>query len=386
MIPRSVSASSLATAEECLARYKATAIDYAADENNPAAKLGTACHGAIEKYTDPILMNAKVWDWNFLIACYNASYQEVFGSDMEMYRDGFDILRGWHNRTDQQSDIQDSTILSREVKESFMVPYVLDGVKKEVKLNYIIDRLDEIEPGVYRVVDYKSQRSPLSGSDMRSAIQPRIYALAIQIKYPNAREIHVQYDFLRYERVGIVFTREDNIKTWRWLMWAVQRIVNTPYDNPPETLNTNCKYCIRKISCKTLKSNVDAGGVYGYSFDELAVQYYDIKSKLDGLASAADQAEVQLLKYMSEFDVLELDTDQATVKVTSRKTRRVDRVRLESIVGPEILKDYPNAGVSDIDKIREDPRLSLSQASLMGAVIVYHRSDPTIKIVKKPSW
>lgn len=384
MIPRTVSASSLESAAGCLARYRAMSMDRASGFQNDAAKLGTTLHAALEKFTDPGLMRAGVWDWDMLEACFNFAYQEIFGHDThsEWFQQGLDILKKWYNRHDQQSDIQEVHIISREIKKSFPIPYWVNGQKHEVPCNYIIDRLDMIGEKKFRVVDYKSQRSPLSPEDMYSKVQPKIYALAVQIEYPDAEEIWVQYDFLRYDRVAIRFTKQDNANTWRWLKGAVQRIVDAP-DNPPETLNENCRYCVRKFVCKTMQNNIRSGGIFSLTIDELALLYHDTKSQADALLSMRDEIGLQLLRYADEEGLLEWETPEARLKVTAYKKRVIDRDKMAQILGPDLMRDYGRLNVGDLDELRKDPRLTSEQASLLNTAIETKYSDPTIKVTKK---
>lgn len=383
MIPRSVSASALEVARTCLARYKATSIERAAGVQHPAAMLGTTLHLALEKFTEPMTRGSKSWDWATLYECYVKAFQEIWGHDTrdDWFEDGRSILEKWYNRPDQQSDIQDVDIVSREVKKSFDVPYFLAGQRNKVPCNYIIDRLDRLDETVFRVVDYKSQRSPLNPDELKKKIQARLYALAVQIEYPFAEEIWVQFDFLRYDRVAVLFKREDNVNTWTYLKEQVQRIVDTPDSNVPETLNEGCRYCPRKFTCTALQSNLRIGGIFSLNVDQLAILHYQTKSQMEALKSMADDIETALLHYASENDMLEWDGPNYKAKISARKTRTVDRDLMAEIIGPELMAAYGRLNVGDIDALRRDPRLSPAQASLLETAIGYKLSDPSVKVV-----
>lgn len=392
MIPVSVSASSLKNAEQCLSMYSATNIKHGASLGNDAAKLGTTLHYALETYTEPSMMTGKVWDLDFLIACFQAGFFKYFGPNTKSpwYKDGVDILTGWHYRPTQKSEIHDSKIISREAKSFFTVPYLQRGENDQpdtpagMKVNYIIDRLDETGPGSYRVVDYKSQRNPYSPEEMMGDIQVRLYALAIQIMHPDATSISVQFDFLRYDRVTVHFSKEDNAHTWRWLKQAVQRIVDTPEDGAPETLGYGCRYCIRKLSCKTLQSNVAVGGIFSFSLEELADRFGEMSSQISGMSSSADEVEMQLLKAALESGEHEWYTPNNKVKVYIRKTRRVNVDVLTGIVGDAIIGEFKGSiKLSDVETIRADPRLTPTQRSLLETAVDITFGEPSIKITKR---
>lgn len=385
MIPNTVSASSLELADKCLAAYAASSLNRSAGFGNDPAKLGTALHGALEVYTDPAFMATGMWDLEFLLTCFQAEFFKLFGANTksEWYKQGMDILTNWHNRPYQQSDLQSTTILSREVKESFPVPYMLNGERLFVPLNYIIDRLDQTGEDEYRVVDYKSQRMPWGADEMYGKIQPRIYALAMQIKYPKAKSICVQYDYLRYDPQAVYFSRDDNANTWRWLKQAVQRIVDTDENAAPETLNDGCRYCIRKLSCHAVNSNMAAGGVFAYDVNDLADKFHGMVSQMDAMRSAMDGIEHELLTYAQESGQMEWFTDKSKVRVAIKKTRRVNRERLAAIVGEDVLREFPRVSLGDLDAIRRDARLNSEQRSMIETAIDSTFGEPSIKVTKR---
>lgn len=385
MIPRSVSASSLELAEKCLASYTASSLNRAAGFGNDPARLGTALHGALEIFTAPGFMQAGMWDLEFLLTCFQAEYFKLFGANTksDWYKQGMEILTKWHQRPYQQHDIQSNTVVSREIKESFEVPYVFSGVTQKLPVNYIIDRLDNIGGNQYRVVDYKSQRMPWGPEEMLGKIQPRLYALAIQIKYPQSKTVLVQFDYLRYEPTEVTFSKDDNVDTWRWLKQAVQRIVDTDESSPPETLNDGCRYCIRKLSCNALKSNIQVGGAFSYDMQTLADRFGEMVSQIDGLKSAADNIEQDLLVHAQQSGEMEWFTDNNKVRVSIKKTRRVSRSRLVEIIGEDIVNEFGRVNLGDIETIRADPRLTMEQRSMLETAIETTYGEPSIKVIKR---
>lgn len=387
MIPASISASSLDAAIKCLAGWKASSFDRGSGFGSPPAMLGTALHATLEAYTAPEELQKREWDFARLYELYITAFRDTWGPDydQEWFDQGVEILRNWYSRPDQAIDLWDVDILSREVKESFPVPYTdpSDGSKKSVPFNYIIDRLDQLDDHEYRVVDYKSQRVPLNPDELKLKIQPRAYALAVQIKYPDAEKIWVQYDFLRYDRVGTLFTRQDQIETWAYIKEQLQRIVDTPDQNVPETLNEGCRYCVRRITCNTVQSNMRVGGIFSVPVEKLVKYYYEQKGQLEAIKANLEDIEAEVFRHMSELDMMEMDTDEAKVKITSRKSRVVDRDVASRILGPELMSQYGRLNVSDMDALRRDPRLSPAQASLLDTAISFKYSDPSLKIIKK---
>lgn len=369
-----------------MARYKVTSLERATGKSNPAAQLGTTLHYALEHFTEPAYLATREWGWDRLFEGYHLGWADTFVGEAPKgtwWDDGMQILQKWYNRRDIASDILDVEVLSREVKKTFMVPYWIDGVRQEMPCNYIMDRFDKLDDHVYRVVDYKSQRAPLSPEDLHSKIQPRLYALAAQILHPDAEEIWVQFDFLRYERVATLFTRAENTATWHHIMAELQRIIDTPLENPPEVLNEGCRYCPRRFTCNTLQSDIRSGGVFSLSIDQLSDLYYQLKGQQDAIKSTLEDVELAMLAHANQEDVLEFDTENHRIKVTSQRRRVVDRQKAALILGTELMAEYGRLNVGDMDLLRKDPRVSPAQASMLDTAISWVISDPGVKVMKK---
>ena len=205
MIPRTLSASSLQVWTLCPDRWVAEYMNRAPSFSNSAADVGTAVHGGLEMFVkaffvdkthDPVALG-RVKQKELLITFYQMSYVQTFGTaDMETpeYKDGFQLTMRWFERTDLAAK-QMIGVESVELKETIKVPYNHpDGTVKELDFNYIMDRVDQLADTVWEVVDYKTIRVPLQPDDLEDKLQARAYALAIQIKHPEATHVKVTFD------------------------------------------------------------------------------------------------------------------------------------------------------------------------------------------------
>jgi hypothetical protein len=391
MIPTSISASSLKTAEECLAKYKAYYIDKADGFGNDAATLGTTIHSALEKFLSPTVRTSVGWDFDILLSLFGVFFDKNFNrierdSD-PVYQDGVRILTNWFHRPGQYGDINNVTIISQEVKSEFKVPYILDGIKQFIPFRYIIDRLDQISSDIYRVVDYKSQRSPLKAEELRKSVQARGYGLATQIMYPEAKEIQVQFDFLRYQSVTIFLTRKDNERTWEYLKRQLQAIIDTDADTAPETLGVGCQYCLRKFTCKTAMRNIDAGGILANDLDELAdlMQRASAQQKLAGDIQA--QAEKAILASLKEDDEQAYYGERYQIERGISSRRELNLTKLSEILGSDLMSQFMNEmgklTLGDFDVLKKDDRLSDEQKSLLSSAIQTKIGGEKLKISRK---
>lgn len=381
MEPKSFSASAALNFEGCEARYNAEYILKTPDLQGEAAGLGSACHGSLEHFiADGHHMDGS--DFKVLAMYYAVEYYNYF-SDNSRYDEGLAMLKKWFERSGPEY-WKGRTVLSTELKETFdLVFYPAEGVKLILPFTYIWDRCDSLKDGrTIEVIDYKSIFKPVTPDDLKVRIQPRAYALAAQIKYPDAERIWVTYDLLRYDQVGHEFKREDNIATWRYLQALAKRVWES--DGTEETLNPECKYCVRKSNCDTLNKHLDGGGgLIMASFEEAIDRRGRIDAAVAALRAQLIELDDFILDEMETRQITEFKTSttHAIAGVASRRT--VDTPRVAPILGPEIMAEYGKLGVTDIDALlKNDPRLTDEQKVQVKAMI--RKTPGQAKITTKP--
>jgi hypothetical protein len=389
VIPRTLSASSLNVAELCLARWKAENFNRGADLSNKAADTGTAVHGGLEYFVDWCILKGNMQDWTEakLREFYEISYMETFRSgdfDADTFVDGWELCKKWLKRT----DLSGRRVISVEEKLSFPVKTSIGPIP----VTYIRDRFDELkaptgpqgEGGEYEVVDYKTIRFAPKNSELKGKIQPRIYALATQIEYPKAERIWVTFDCLRHEPIGsVMFTREDNARTYRALQKAAERIIAWPEEkDPPETLNGECQYCIRKLRCKTMQSNQLAGGVMSVPVNEAIEKIALVNHQLKALERVQEQLNGIITKYAEKLDITEWEQpDGSIVKLSVTPRRTADSRMIATIVGPEISQRMGNFSMAAIDALIKGDEITAEQKKQIKALIGRNYSDPSVKII-----
>lgn len=364
MEPKSLSPSAVSSFEGCEARYKAEYIDRVPDMQGSAAGLGSACHGALEDF----VANGNHLDgsdFGVLEVWYSIHYYKYF-SEPTRYDEGKAMLKNWFDR----QNWNDRKVLSTELKETFDLKFTVNGQEVIIPFTYIWDRCDEIvSKDEIEVIDYKSFIMPVSNEEMRHKIQVRGYALAAQIKYPNAKRIWVTFDLLRYDRVGVSFSREDNIATWRYLQELAKRVWES--DGTKETLNPECRWCVRKMACDELLRHTDGGGILAVQDFEGAVE---MRARLDWAAGALKNAIAEIdgfiLSEMEDRNILEYRTTDVEVKATMRNMRTVDRTdELIRLLPTEIVAKYGSIGVTDIDNIVKNENLDDETKSAIKGMI-----------------
>lgn len=374
---KTLSASAIQTYEGCPARWAAeyNAADRPQDLSAGFAELGTACHEALEEY----VKNDDAGLLADLIAFYDTAYWKLF-SERSKYDDGVEMLTRWWERQDWDN----RTVLMTEVKERFELP-VAEGII--VPVTYIWDRCDQIDNGDgtidVDIIDYKTFRQPVRADELANKIQPRLYALAAAIKFKHLspKRIWVTYDLLRHEPVSKSFTREENLVTWRYLKAVAQRILDD--DLAPEKLNPDCRWCIRRATCDTLRIHRDAGGILSLLDADEILSAVDIRDSIANQEKALGVllADIDnlLLDHMQKHDLLELKTESTGMVVTVKTQRGVNAERAAAIVGNDIVARNGKLSMASVDSLLKGEELTMEQKAKLRKLITKTAGAPHIK-------
>lgn len=383
MIPRSLSATAAAAFEACPARWKAEFYDKPPAPSSSAADLGTVCHAALEDFVVAGHEPQQKGTAPIIEGLYEKHYHDLMPDDTRL-AEGMSMIRTWHERT----DFTNRVVLSTEQKESFDIPTSAGPIK----FNYIWDRCDLLDGpwnanGEMRieVIDYKTISRPISPEGLKDKIQARCYGLAAQLKYPEADKIWVTFDLLRYEPVGIVFTKDENRATWRYLKALAERVIALDETVPfPERLNNECHWCIRKLNCESLQANVAAGG-FGTLGDpkEVAAKRHKLAQQVKALERVVQELDDYLIDWAEKEDVLEWTTDELRVVVTARKTRSIDSGRAAEVLTADQLKKYGSVGVTTVDRMLKEGALSPAQKADLIDLMSNKFGEPRINTFDK---
>jgi hypothetical protein len=380
MKPASLSATAIQTANLCLARYKAEHIDRAGSPGKSAATLGSAVHSALELYVRQVYLEKKASpDQNLLIDLFRMSFMTEFGTSdtaSDEYEDGLQMLKTWFSRT----DFSGRTVLSCETKETFNIPTSIGPIP----YNYIWDRFDQTGPNEVTVIDYKTNRWSISADDLAKKVQARCYALAAAIKAKQqgleVDKVWIVFDLLRHEPVGRVFTRAENTATWSFIKDEAERIINTPDDDPPETLNSECLFCVRMQSCTALLANIAGGGIFGLDFDSAIDRRAALQNQMKAVSKAIEQLDEFIMTEAKERDIIEYKTDMNVLNFKVSSQRAVDGERVEHVVGSQLFNKYGGLKITvgQFDKLLKDPTVTPEQKSELVNLIYRNYGEPRV--------
>lgn len=388
MIPVSFSATAMQVSELCMARYHAEHLTKGRSTGNPAALNGSAVHTALEMFVKGCYLD-KTHEPNskLLLDLYRMSYMSTFGTadtDTIEYTDGIDMLSRWWMRSAEY--LSNAVILSCEVKESFPIPTSVG----EIPYNYIFDRSDDLGNNEYEVIDYKSQRWAVRAEDLKKKVQVRAYGLAMQILYPDAKRIWVTLDFLRHDGgVGVVLTRDDNIASWQTFKSIAQRIIDTPETDIEERLNPECRFCVRKASCKTMFKNIAAGGIMGVGTNkELVTVRAQLEWQKQAIESSIKELDTIIMSEAKETDTLEWESDIATMAIGASWRRSADGERVERVIGEHLFRKYGSAKitVASIEKLLKGDEITEDQKKQLRPLLIKTQGEAKVNVKAKGSF
>ena len=378
-----MSASALQTASLCMRRYEAEYIQYGRGMQHVAASIGTAVHGALEDYVRLVYIDKKADpELSLLLEKYHSSYEFTFKSSdrkREEYVDGAQLLETWWNRT----DFTGRQVLTVETKNRYPIP-LSDGT--ELPFSYIFDRHDLLDDGDHEIVDYKTNRFPIAPQELKNKIQARMYGLITQIHYPDVRRVWVKFDMLRHPQpTTVMFSKQDNLDTWNWLVEEIARILGTPA-HPKPTLNPECGYCVLKTRCPVLLDNVKVGGIFSLSDEELVDRRVELAAQAKAAAAALEEVDSVLGPKLRPGNGADLVIEGSKYRafVTAQQRRAVD-AEMVARAAPEVYPDYVKPSkitMGDFDKMLKDERVTPDQKKILRSLVRKVSSVPAITTEK----
>lgn len=380
MIPKSVSATSLTTARECLKRFWAENIEFARGWTNDPARNGSCCHSALQRYVDEVyLKKTHAPDAARLSDYYELFFLQEFGISDEfanLREAGMEMMEKWSAR--EAEHFAGRTVINLEEKTALYIESSIGPIK----LNYILDRFDTVGPNRYEIIDYKSQhKNVTTRTILKDYMQPDIYALAKYIEHPDAESMFVTFDMLRYDLVTIEITKERSRAFFADICKTIEEIIATDAQDAPETLNKSCNYCIRKAGCATLQRNIDVGGLFSLTLEEQIDLRTQIDLQVKGLTALTGELDSVVEETLGKDLKMELKTPSSRAYFTTGQENKIrDFNEVEQIVGTETFFRYGKKTMTlkEFDKMVKDPLLTDDQRTALKALKEKKWKDPKI--------
>lgn len=382
---RSVSPTALAVARACTSRWYVENVIGGRGFQSTAADLGTVCHSALEYYVKmAVLDETQPKTVQTLLDFFQMFYLKIFKDhDFERreYLDGVKMMKDWFKRNQDWDSFE---VVSLEQKKSVTVTTPVG----EVPCNFIIDRLDRVDDETMRVIDYKSWQNKLYPEDVRNTAQAKIYAVATKILYPEVKRVHVVYDQLRYNEVGVYFNEADLRDAWKWLVKQVRYLLALEPEDIKESINPECGFCVKKNNCGAFRKHKEAGGIHGLTNAQLlerAVEMTNTKKMID---SALADIDVLMRARVEDDEDNELnhvrkDGIEIEAKISPRFSSFVLEDDVRELVGERLYLKYAKLGTAGHKQLLDDPELAPEQVVALKELRKRSAKDPVLQIKEK---
>lgn len=208
-----------------------------------------------------------------------------------------------------------------------------------VHIRGFIDRINHISEDECEVEDYKTGFSlPLSKKELEEDLQLGMYALAVQILYPQYKTIRLTLNYLHHGKLSCYRTQEslDALKDYLAVMYdKICRFYDEGGKTEKPILNNYCSYCEYRHKCSVFKSVLDSNeldksiatinglmsvqnGVV-IEHDKIGNFLFEIKKKMSILKKVEVDIKDYIKTKMSEKDAQEISIGNSRFYMTQKK-------------------------------------------------------------------
>jgi len=160
--------------------------------------MGDIIHRALRKLYEDRLFN-KILSEEELLSYFEEEWQRSYSPEVQIIRSQFSVedylktgkvsLKKYYQR---HYPFDQSQTLGLEYK-------ITVELEKDIFLTGIIDRLAKDSKGVYEIHDYKTNRELLPHKNNQENRQLSLYQLAIEVNYPDVKEIKLIWHYLLFD-------------------------------------------------------------------------------------------------------------------------------------------------------------------------------------------
>ena len=203
-----------------------------------AAINGTNVHQALEDW-----VNEGSTAFGRLMQLYDRACKNN-PVDFDFYEDGQRMLRRWFNIRGMSRP----KVIGCEVPMgAHDAPYM---TANNTPIFGYIDLIVEENDGTVHLIDYKTQRAPMSQAEADNNLQAGIYFVWARENYPDA-PLKFSFDLTRYGTVSTQWSDERIAEFSKWLKGRFDYI--RELENPKPTIGEGCKWCPYMDICPAAK-------------------------------------------------------------------------------------------------------------------------------------
>jgi hypothetical protein len=345
-----LSATRINTFLSCKQKYWFSYIEHLPKVANPAFKLGTACHEALEfaGIIWKLEFAGIIWkekgkfskiDTKKIMEKYDAISIREGITEMTIHKEGKDLVRKRLNNF-----IAGKKVIDLEFKFGFGRETKDVTTDDGIPLIGAIDKIEEIDQDTLLIVDYKTSKTAPTTDQIKEDLQLSIYDLVAHKIWPQYKRIILSLDFLKSDILYTYRTEKERKEFSDYLTQVYNQMVNLKEENVKANLNIFCPWCDFKEYCSTYqkackKSKYEFLPIMKYTDDQLVSEWSTVKSTKKILeVRERELGQVIMEKIKKDSKNLAYDTGEVYIRQSSRTTYDIDT----------ILKVIP---VKELDKV-----------------------------------
>ena len=357
-----LSATRINTFLGCKQKYWFSYVEHLPKVSNPAFKLGTACHEALEFAGGIWRKNNKFSnsDIKKIMDKYDAVSIREGITEMTIHKEGRDLIKKRINNF-----MTGKKIIDLEFKFGFGRGTKNVVTDEGISLIGAIDKVEEIDQDTLLIVDYKTSKTVPTADQIKEDLQLSIYDLVAHKIWPQYKRIILSLDFLKSDMLYTYRTEGEREEFSDYLTQLYNQMVDLKKEDAQADLNIFCPWCDFKEYCSTYqkackKSKYEFLPVMKYTDDQLVSEWGTVKSTKKILENRERElGQIIIEKIKKDSKSLICGDEQVYIRQNSRISYDIDT----------ILTVIP---VKELDKV-----VSINK----GRIEKYMDSNPAVKTV-----
>ena len=369
--------SRLSTYENCPQQYKLRYIDRVelpeGAEEGIEAFLGSRVHEALEKLYKELILT-KLNSLDELLGYYKNEWDKNWHENVVVVKKGFtkdhyrnagkEAITNYYKR--HQPFNQSRTLATEQLITFKIDNYTIRGY---------IDRLSQMERGMYEIHDYKTSGSLPSQNKLDNDRQLALYHIGIKEKYPDAKDIRLIWHYLVFDK-EFTSTRSDaQLKDLQKEVVSLIKTIEKDTEFEPSESNL-CGWCDFPEYCPAKKHEYkvqelppnkylkEKGVTLVNKYATLKANFKALREQEEAIQEQLDLIEAAAITYAKKEGVSRITGSDFALKITEAtglsfpKSGEEGREELETYVKKAgIWEEVSGLNLSRLAKILEDDNL-----------------------------
>ena len=348
-----LSASRINTFLQCKYRYWLTYVERAPKLENPAFKLGLACHSALE-------YAGKLWMEQGL-----SFFTEEQKEDILSYYTKQTVKEGIQ---EYESVVEGKNLVATRI-DNFALGRKILGLEitfgfdktQEIKtttgvpLIGAIDKIVEVDPDTIIVIDYKTLNTVPTSDKLRNDVQLSMYNLVASQLFPDYKRIILGLDMLRKGEIIYTYRTKEELDFFEEYLLELYKAMRTFKEKDVKpTVNNLCGWCDYRNVCEDYmaackQKNFEFLHIDSLSDEELVKEWESVK-KAKKILEKRERELTSVILDKIKVKEIPLQTDEKEVYIRQNARVSYDAKKLSTLIPYEDFVDLVTLSPTKVKK------------------------------------